>query len=76
MSLANPQPALKVAVPMNSMVNSWTGDDRFRQVAFRQQNMSCIYERQQQPNQQKRLHFPRAKGHQSSGDECKPRNSE
>jgi putative CocE/NonD family hydrolase len=44
MSLVNPHPALKVAVPMNPMVDGWMGDDWFHQGAFRQQNMSYIYE--------------------------------
>lgn len=57
MSLVNPQPALKVAVPMNPVVNGWTGDDLFHQGVFLQQNTSCVYERRQRPNQRKRLHF-------------------
>jgi putative CocE/NonD family hydrolase len=44
MSLVNPHPALKVAVPMNPMVDGWMGDDWFHHGAFRQQNMSYIYE--------------------------------
>ncbi|MGC1550201.1 MAG: CocE/NonD family hydrolase [Rhodanobacter sp.] len=44
MSLVNPHPALKVAVPMNPMVDGWMGDDWFHNGAFRQQNMSYIYE--------------------------------
>jgi uncharacterized protein len=44
MSLINPHPALKVAVPMNPMVDGWMGDDWFHHGAFRQQNMSYIYE--------------------------------
>jgi len=44
MSLVNPHPALKVAVPMNPMVDGWVGDDWFHNGAFRQQNMSYIYE--------------------------------
>ena len=46
MSLVNPHPALKVAVPMNPMVDGWIGDDWFHNVAFRQQNMSYIYEQE------------------------------
>jgi len=45
MALVNPHPALKVAVPMNPMVDGWMGDDWFHNGAFRQQNMSYIYER-------------------------------
>ncbi|WP_254063291.1 CocE/NonD family hydrolase [Rhodanobacter sp. L36] len=44
MSLVNPHPALKVAVPMNPMVDGWMGDDWFHNGAFRQQNLSYIYE--------------------------------
>jgi uncharacterized protein len=44
MSIINPHPALKVAVPMNPMVDGWMGDDWFHHGAFRQQNMSYIYE--------------------------------
>lgn len=44
MALVNPHPALKVAVPMNPMVDGWMGDDWFHYGAFRQQNMSYIYE--------------------------------
>ena len=37
MALVNPHPALKVAVPMNPMVDGWMGDDWFHNGAFRQQ---------------------------------------
>jgi putative CocE/NonD family hydrolase len=43
MALVNPHPALKVSVPMNPMVDGWTGDDWFHHGAFRQQGMSYIY---------------------------------
>ena len=42
--LINPHPALKVAVPMNPMVDGWRGDDWFHNGAFREQNMPYIYE--------------------------------
>ena len=45
-ALVNPHPALKVAVPMNPMVDGWIGDDWFHNGAFRQQNMSYIYEQE------------------------------
>ena len=38
MALVNPHPALKVAVPMNPMVDGWMGDDWFHYGAFRQTN--------------------------------------
>ncbi|MES2256771.1 MAG: CocE/NonD family hydrolase [Pseudomonadota bacterium] len=44
MALINPHPALKVAVPMNPMVDGWRGDDWFHNGAFRQQNLPYIYE--------------------------------
>ena len=42
--LSHPHPALKVAVPMNPMVDGWRGDDWFHNGAFREQNMGYIYE--------------------------------
>jgi putative CocE/NonD family hydrolase len=44
MALVNPHPALKVAVPMNPMVDGWMGDDWFHHGAFRQINMSYVLE--------------------------------
>ncbi len=44
MALVNPHPALKVAVPMNPMVDGWMGDDWFHHGAFRQINMSYVME--------------------------------
>lgn len=46
MGLVNPHPALKVAVPMNPMVDGWRGDDWFHNGAFRQQNLQYIYEQE------------------------------
>jgi uncharacterized protein len=43
-ALVHPHPALKVAVPMNPMVDGWMGDDWFHNGAFREQNMPYIYE--------------------------------
>ncbi len=42
-ALVNPHPALKVAVPMNPMVDGWMGDDWFHNGAFREQNLPYIY---------------------------------
>ncbi|MGA8618907.1 MAG: CocE/NonD family hydrolase [Candidatus Sulfotelmatobacter sp.] len=42
MALVNPHPAMKVAVPMNPMVDGWMGDDWFHNGAFREQNMPYI----------------------------------
>jgi putative CocE/NonD family hydrolase len=44
MALVHPHPALKVAVPMNPMVDGWMGDDWFHNGAFRQINMSYVLE--------------------------------
>src|SRR5512147_1780521 len=46
MALFNPHPALKVAVPMNPMVDGWMGDDWFHNGAFRQQMMPYIHDQQ------------------------------
>jgi putative CocE/NonD family hydrolase len=46
LALVNPHPALKVAVPMNPMVDGWMGDDWFHNGAFREQNMPYIYEQE------------------------------
>jgi uncharacterized protein len=46
MALVNPHPALKVAVPMNPMVDGWRGDDWFHNGAFREQGMGYIYEQE------------------------------
>jgi putative CocE/NonD family hydrolase len=43
-ALVNPHPALKVAVPMNPMVDGWRGDDWFHNGAFRQVNLAYIME--------------------------------
>jgi putative CocE/NonD family hydrolase len=43
MALVNPHPALKVAVPMNPMVDGWIGDDWFHNGAFRQQMLPYMY---------------------------------
>ncbi|MGR6329395.1 CocE/NonD family hydrolase [Sphingomonas sp. XXL09] len=46
MPLINPHPALKVAVPMNPMVDGWRGDDWFHNGAFRQTMMPYILSQQ------------------------------
>ncbi|HET7675760.1 MAG TPA: CocE/NonD family hydrolase [Gammaproteobacteria bacterium] len=46
MALVHPNPALKVAVPMNPMVDGWMGDDWFHYGAFRQQMLPYIYEQE------------------------------
>ncbi|MGA9797053.1 MAG: CocE/NonD family hydrolase [Rhizomicrobium sp.] len=46
MALIHPHPALKLDIPMNPMVDGWRGDDWFHNGAFREQNMSYIYEQE------------------------------
>jgi putative CocE/NonD family hydrolase len=46
MALVHPHPALKVAVPMNPMVDGWRGDDWFHNGAFREQGLSYIYDQE------------------------------
>ena len=46
MALFDPHPALKVAVPMNPMVDGWMGDDWFHNGAFRQQGMPYIHDQE------------------------------
>ena len=47
MSLIHPHPALKVAVPMNPMVDGWMGDDWFHRGAFRMLgSLNYIYEQE------------------------------
>lgn len=46
MALVDSHPALKVAVPMNPMVDGWLGDDWFHYGAFRQQGMPYIYDQE------------------------------
>jgi putative CocE/NonD family hydrolase len=46
MALVNPHPALKVAVPMNPMVDGWMGDDWFHNGAFREMMMPYIHDQE------------------------------
>ena len=43
MGLIHPHPALKAAVPINPMVDTWKGDDWFHHGAFRQEMMDYVY---------------------------------
>ena len=43
MALLDPHPALKAAVPVNSMVDCWLGDDFYRHGAFRTVMFQYIY---------------------------------
>jgi putative CocE/NonD family hydrolase len=46
MGTVDPHPALKVAVPMNPMVDGWMGDDWFHHGAFRAINLEYIHDQQ------------------------------
>ena len=46
MALFDPHPALKVAVPMNPMVDGWLGDDWFHNGAFRQQMLPYVHDQE------------------------------
>src|SRR5713226_9307779 len=46
MALVNPHPALKVSVPINTLIDDWIGDDWFHNGAFREQGMPYIYEQE------------------------------
>ena len=43
MALLEPHPALKAAVPVNAMVDSWIGDDFYRHGAFRTVMLEYVY---------------------------------
>jgi putative CocE/NonD family hydrolase len=43
MGLIHPHPALKAAVPINPMVDTWKGDDWFHNGAFREEMMDYVY---------------------------------
>jgi putative CocE/NonD family hydrolase len=43
MALLEPHPALKAAVPVNAMVDSWVGDDFYRHGAFRTVMLEYVY---------------------------------
>jgi uncharacterized protein len=43
MALVAPHPALKVAVPMDPMVDGWRGDDWFHNGAYRQYTIGAIF---------------------------------
>ncbi|WP_129774549.1 CocE/NonD family hydrolase [Peristeroidobacter soli] len=55
MALVNPHPALKVAVPMDPMVDGWRGDDWFHNGAFRQYAIAAIHGSESRDNS---LEFP------------------
>lgn len=50
MAMIDPHPALKVAVPMDPMVDGWRGDDWMHNGAFRQMLMPALYGGEDQTN--------------------------
>ena len=50
MALLDPHPALKAAVPINSMVDSWVGDDFYHHGAFRTFSLGYIYKQTSSKN--------------------------
>ena len=46
MALFHPHPALKAAIPINSMVDGWMGDDWFHNGAFRQDSLTYAHDQQ------------------------------
>jgi hypothetical protein len=46
MALYHPHPALKVAVPINAMVDGWMGDDWFHHGAFRQPSLVYAHDQE------------------------------
>jgi putative CocE/NonD family hydrolase len=55
MALFHPHPALRAAVPINAMVDGWTGDDWFHHGAFRQD--SLVYAHDQEATRNSSLHW-------------------
>ncbi len=46
MALFHPHPALRAAIPINSMVDGWMGDDWFHYGAFRQDSLAYAHDQQ------------------------------
>ncbi len=46
MALVHPHPALRAAVPINSMVDGWRGDDWFHNGAFRLDSLTYIHDQE------------------------------
>ncbi|SRR5579859_2540418 len=46
MALVHPHPALRAAIPINSMVDGWMGDDWFHKGAFRQDSLTYIHDQE------------------------------
>jgi uncharacterized protein len=46
MALVHPHPALRAAIPINSMVDGWMGDDWFHKGAFRQDSLVYIHDQE------------------------------
>jgi putative CocE/NonD family hydrolase len=60
MSLVNPHPALRAAVPVNPMVDGWKGDDWFHNGAYRQSfTLDWVYWMSADKSSRHMLHFDR-----------------
>jgi putative CocE/NonD family hydrolase len=46
MALVHPHPALKIAVPINPMVDGWMGDDWFHNGAFREDSLTYAHDQE------------------------------
>jgi putative CocE/NonD family hydrolase len=46
MALVHPHPALRAAIPINSMVDGWMGDDWFHYGAFRQSSLTYAHDQE------------------------------
>jgi putative CocE/NonD family hydrolase len=57
-ALYEPHPALKVAVPINPMIDGWRGDDWFHNGAFRQEMLPYIYD--QEATRKSSVKWPRS----------------
>jgi putative CocE/NonD family hydrolase len=59
MSLVNPHPALKAAVPVNPLVDGWKGDDWFHNGAYRQSFLDWVYRMSADKSSRYSLNFDR-----------------
>jgi|TARA_R100000501_G_scaffold16352_3_gene29763 hypothetical protein len=59
MSLVNPHPALKAAVPINPLADGWKGDDWFHNGAYRQSFLDWVYRMSADKSSRHALQFDR-----------------
>lgn len=65
MSLVNPHPALKAAVPINPLVDGWIGDDWFHNGAYRQSFLDWVYRMSADKSSRYGLQFDRQDTYES-----------